>query len=96
MERKDDAILAVTEARCRYLAPARFDDEVRITTWVKEARSRTLRFAYEMRRETDDRLLATGETLHIVCNREGRTIRLPEKYRRYFPLAASSNSSPDP
>ena len=96
MEREDGAILAVTEARCRYLAAARFDDEVRIMTWVKETRSRTLRFAYEMRRDTDDRLLATGETLHIVCDREGRTIRLPEKYRRYFPLAASSNSSPDP
>ena len=90
MEREDGAILAVTEARCRYLAPARFDDEVRITTWVKEARSRTLRFAYEMRRDTEDRLLATGETLHIVCDREGRTIRLPQKYRRYFPLTTEA------
>ena len=95
MEREEGAILAVTEARCRYLAPARFDDEVRITTWVKEARSRTLRFAYEMRRDTDKRLLATGETLHIVCDREGKTIRLPQKYRRYFPLTAHSDRSPD-
>ena len=86
MEREDDAILAVTEARCRYLAPARFDDEVRITTWVKEARSRTLRFAYEMTRETDDRLLATGETLHIVCDREGRTIRCRKSIASIFRL----------
>jgi acyl-CoA thioester hydrolase len=86
MERDDGAFLAVGEAHCQYRAPARFGDEVRIVTWVTESRSRTIRFAYEMRRADDDQLLATGETLHMVCDRDGKSIRLPEKYRPYFSL----------
>jgi acyl-CoA thioester hydrolase len=82
----DGAILAVTEAHCRYRSPARFDDEVRIVTRVTAARSRSIRFTYEIRHAGDGRLLAEGETLHTVCNREGRMIRLPEKYRGFFPV----------
>lgn len=96
MEREDGAMLAVTEARCRYRAPARFHDEVRVTTWVTESRSRTLRFAYEMRRCGDNRLLATGETLHTVCDLDGKTIRLPEKYRPYFPATAAGGQEHPP
>jgi acyl-CoA thioester hydrolase len=81
----DGAVLAVTEVKCQYRASARFDDEVRILIRMTEARSRTIRFAYEMRRAGDDLLLASGETLHAVCSHEGRMIRLPEKYRPFFP-----------
>ena len=85
MEREAGARLAVTEARCRYRAPARFDDEVELVCWVTESRSRSVRFAYEMLR--DGELLATGETLHTVTDSRGKMIRLPERYRRYFPLS---------
>lgn len=83
----DGAILAVTEVNCRYRASARFDDEVRILTRMTEARSRTLRFAYEMRRAVDDQLLAQGFTLHTVCDPDGKVIRLPQKYRAFFPVS---------
>ena len=85
MERQDGVMLTVTEAHCKYRAAARFDDEVRVLTWVIESRSRTVRFAYEMLRAEGDQLLATGETLHLVCDLEGNPVRLPEKYRRFFP-----------
>lgn len=90
MELDDGALLTVTEAKCRYRAPARFHDQVRLLTWVIESRSRTIRFAYEIRRLPEDELLATGETLHTVIDRQGKTIRLPEKYRQYFPLSANA------
>jgi acyl-CoA thioester hydrolase len=91
----DGAVLAVTEVKCQYRAPARFDDEVRILTHVTGARSRTIRFAYEMRRAGDEQLLAQGETVHTVCDRAGKMIRLPEKYRAYFP-ASTGPSLPEP
>jgi acyl-CoA thioester hydrolase len=84
MEREGGAQLAVTEARCQYRAPARFDDEVDLVCWVTESRSRSVRFAYEMLRGGE--LLATGETLHTVIDSRGKMIRMPEQYRRYFPL----------
>jgi acyl-CoA thioester hydrolase len=90
MEADDGIFLAVTDAQCRYRGAARFNDEIRVVTWVSESRSRTIRFAYEIRNADNDRLLATGETLHTVCDRDGKTVRLPEKYRSFFPLANSA------
>ncbi len=84
MEREDGVMLTVTEAHCQYRAAARFDDEVRILTWVTKSRSRAVRFAYEMRLAGDDQLLASGETMHLVCDLEGKPLRLPEKYRPFF------------
>ena len=90
MESEDDSFIVVAEARCRYIRPARYDDLLRIRTRVSEARRRSISFAYEILRDDDAELLATGETVHIICNREGRPKSLPEKYRQYFPLKDAS------
>jgi len=84
MELEDGVLLAVIEAQCRYLYPARFDEEVIVETRIAEANSRVVEFAYEMRLADDGRKLATGSTRHIFCNREMRRVRLPEKYRAAF------------
>lgn len=86
MEREEDAILAVSEATCRYRHPAHFDDEVLVRASILQARSRSIRFAYEMTRPADGKLLATGETLHTVVDHQGRARRLPDRYRPYFHL----------
>lgn len=89
MEQEAGAVLAVLEANCRYRAPAKFDEPVQILCKCVESKSRTIRFTYVMRREQDGTLLASGETLHAVVGKSGRTIRLPEAYRRFFPLEDS-------
>ena len=86
MERDDGVLLAVAEACCRYLSPARFDDEVIVKAWIEEANTRMATFAYEMRLAEGDRKLATGHTRHIFVNREMRRSRLPEKYHAMFGL----------
>lgn len=88
MEKDSGGVLAVLEAHCKYRSSAHFDESVQILCKCVESKSRTIRFSYEMRREDDKTLLASGETLHAVVNKEGRTVRLPETYRRYFPLGA--------
>ena len=85
MEQQDGVLLAVAEARCRYASPARFDEEVVVRTWVEEANTRMVTFAYEMRSE-DGRKLASGETKHIFLGRDFKPCRLPEKYRTNFGL----------
>jgi acyl-CoA thioester hydrolase len=84
METVDGVLFAVVEARCRYLHPARYDDEVIVKTWIVEATPRMVRFGYEMRRADGGRKLATGETKHIFCGREMKPARLPEKYWPLF------------
>src|SRR6476469_1857326 len=63
MELEDGVLLAVIEAQCRYLFPARFDEDVMIETRIAKANSRAVSFGYEMRL-VDGRKLATGSTRH--------------------------------
>jgi acyl-CoA thioester hydrolase len=95
MENEDGLMLAVAEARCRYSFPARFDDEVVVKTWVREASPRMVTFGYEMRLAADGKKVASGETRHIVCNRDLKPCRLPEKYLAKFGLTPAG-AMPEP
>jgi len=87
MEIEDGVMIAVVEAQCRYLYPARFDDEVIVETQIEAANPRIVSFGYEMRLAESGRKLATGSTRHIFCNREMKPVRLPLKYRQMFGVA---------
>jgi len=91
MEQQDDSHIVVVESHCRYLRPARYDDVLRIRTRVLRARRRTLHFAYEVINDATGELLATGETLHVVCNKAGRPKALPEKYWKLFESLEDDN-----
>ncbi len=84
LEREEGILLAVVEASCRYLAPALYDEEVIVKTWIAEANPRMLRFGYEMVEVSGGRRLATGETRHVFCNRARKPMKLPERYRAAF------------
>ena len=81
MEEQDGLFIIVAEARCRYKAPARYDDEIQVRTCVKSCRKRVLTFAYEIYRPSTEELLAEGETVHVITDRHGRPRVLPDKYR---------------
>jgi acyl-CoA thioester hydrolase len=80
MER-DDALMVVAESYCRYKAPAFYEDVLTIRANIAEVRSRSIQFVYEVYRAADSRILAEGETLHLVTDREKRVKTLPESYR---------------
>ncbi len=86
MEREDGALLVVAEARCRYKAPARFDDLLEIRTSLKQARQTVVAFSYEVRKAESGELLATGETVHFITDANLQPRQLPEKYRSLFGL----------
>jgi acyl-CoA thioester hydrolase len=87
MEAKDGCGIAVIDARCRYKAPARYDDEVIVRTHLKYLRESLLQFEYELIRAIDETLLAEGDTTHIVVDPEMKKIPLPEKYATAFRAA---------
>ena len=84
MEQQYGCHIAVVDARCRYKAPARYDDEVVVRTQLKNARESMVHFAYELVRASDGVLLAEGETMHVVIDREMKKTPIPEKYMRIF------------
>ena len=80
MEDRDGALLVVAEASCRYKSPSYYEDELVVRTRVSRIRSRSIIFSYEVFRPADETLVATGETHHIVVDRNNRVRKFPEKY----------------
>jgi acyl-CoA thioester hydrolase len=75
----------VVEATCRYKAPARYDDAILIETRPALLRRSVLKFSYSIYREADQegeerKLLAEGETVHVVCDEHLNKRPLPEEY----------------
>jgi acyl-CoA thioester hydrolase len=87
MESKDGRFIAVAEAKCRYRAPVRYDEEVLVRTELLNVRDSVVHFGYELRRAADGTLLAEGETTHIVTDSEMKIAVLPEKYLTVFRAA---------
>jgi acyl-CoA thioesterase FadM len=43
-----------------------------------------VKFSYEVIRDADGKVLANGETTHVICGSNGRPKLLPKKYHSVF------------
>ena len=84
MEIHDDTFIVVADVHCRYHHPARYDELLTVRTRILEAKNRTLKFGYELYRQSDRKLLAEGHTIHVACNRAGHVKQFPDKYKQAF------------
>jgi len=93
LETSEGLYLTVVEASCRYLFPARYDQEIVVETGITKSTARAIEFSYEIRSADPARLLAEGVTRHIWLNRDWRPARLPDKYHKMLGPGASQNPS---
>jgi len=71
-------ILPVVDLQVKFKKPALYDDELTITTFIKELPSVRIRFEYEVRNQNDE-LICTGETsLVFVDPEKNKPCRAPE------------------
>ena len=84
LEKDHQCILPVVEATCRYKSPARYDDQILIETRPSLLRRSVLKFAYRILRKGHDgeepKLLAEGETVHVVCDDQLNKKPLPPEH----------------
>ena len=78
LEREEKAFLPVAEADCRYIAPARYDDDIIVETEISRLNRRIVEFSYRIR--SKDTLLAEGRTLHVIMGSDGKPRSLPDRY----------------
>jgi len=90
LEHHEGLYLSVIDAQCRYLFPARYDQEIIVETSLAKVSSRTIEFSYRIRSAEPERLLAEGSTRHIWLNREWKPTRLPENYRGALQVAINA------
>jgi acyl-CoA thioester hydrolase len=74
--------LAVGELALRFARSARYDDQVRIRTWVREVASRRVTFGYAIELAETGTLLATARTSMMVLNTGMEPARLPSSVAR--------------
>jgi acyl-CoA thioester hydrolase len=77
----DGTGLAVAEATVRYLAPARFDDLVRVETILTGVRSRAVTFDYVITNAESGIRLATAHTALVSVDSAGRLAAIPADFR---------------
>ena len=76
----DDANMAVADVSCRYIAPARYDDEILIRTSLEKLNRRLVTFAYWISNASTGQHLAQGKTVHITVSKDGKTCSIPARY----------------
>ena len=82
--------LVVGELRIRYRRPARYDDQVRVRCWVREALPRRITFGYALDLPQRNTLVATAETAMMVLGKDLSWSRLPPEVIELLP------AEPDP
>lgn len=68
----------VTEAGCRYIQSARYDDIIVIETIVAQLRRASIRFEYKIYRKEPRALLAEGFTVHAFVNKDRKILKVPQ------------------
>jgi acyl-CoA thioester hydrolase len=84
MELEEGAMIAVIEAKARYKAPARYDDELLVRTSLGGVRGSIVRLTYTVLRAADQTVLCEGETVHMVVGRDMKRRAMPERYAALF------------
>ena len=80
--------MVVSEVRCRYTAPLRYGDHVKITAWFSET-TPLLKVSYDVENVTTQRRCVRGFTRLALASKEGRLFdSLPEPVRRRIPSLA--------
>jgi 4-hydroxybenzoyl-CoA thioesterase len=82
---QEGLLFVVHTAQARYHAPARLDDELRVSAEVIEVNRASLRFRQQVRRLADDLLLCEGQFL-VACARADnlKPRGIPEALRAAF------------
>jgi acyl-CoA thioester hydrolase len=84
--------LVIIEASLKYLSPAKYGDEIKITGTLQELRAASVVLSYELINANNNNLIATASTkgafISAVTN---KPIRIPELFLSAFTQAAASD-----
>ncbi len=81
-------LLPVVEVSVRYKQSARYDDEIRVSTWVEAMDRVRLKLAYRMERVEDGALLIEASTTHTYMGPGGRLLRITHHAEAWEKLQA--------
>jgi acyl-CoA thioester hydrolase len=86
---RQNVTLAVVEASLRFHSAARYDNLIRVTTTIRDVRSRTISFDYVITNAETGERFVTASTKLASLTRESRLTTLPESLRKVLSDASS-------
>ena len=75
------ALIVMTKCSARFHAPARYDDELILTTTLARMTTARLDHTYELKRASDGALLVTADTTLACIDRDGSLQPIPPAIR---------------
>jgi acyl-CoA thioester hydrolase len=78
---RDGCLLPVIEAHARYIAPARYDEELLVRTTIVSAGPSRVEFASEVSSKIDARRIAEGRVVLACMSPDGKPRRMPADLR---------------
>ena len=71
-------VLVVARLECRYRSPARYDDQLLLTTTVGKVDRVRLEHFYKLQRPADKQVIAEGKTILVHIDGDGKLQPLPK------------------
>ena len=75
---KSGILCPVIEVYCKYLQPAKYDEILKICTWIEKLGRGSITFGYQIQRKSDNTILATGQTVNAFVNQNLKSTRPPK------------------
>jgi acyl-CoA thioester hydrolase len=81
-------MLPLIHLQCNFKAPAKYEDEILVRTFVKESTATKLLFGYEVIKKSEEKILCEGETTHVWTDKTLKPVNLkkicPEIYKIWY------------
>jgi len=75
---REGVFFVMAKCSAKFLAPARYDDILKLSTRITRTGRARIDHAYELKRKSDGLLLATAETTLACVDRDGKVIPIPD------------------
>lgn len=70
----------LTESHCKYIEGAKYEDDLIIQTWIEDLSGAKVVFAYNVIRESDEKVIAKGSTKHAFVNNDFKIINIKKTH----------------
>ena len=83
---EEEGLFFPIESQCIYKEAAKYEDELTIRTFIHELKGARITFNYDVIRNLDGKLLATGKTVHAFVNPQFKPINLKKFHPKVWVL----------
>ncbi len=79
-------LLPLYEMNCKFIAPAKYEDEIAVLTSINNLSRVRFSFSYQVLNANTKKLLASGETMHAWTDKDFKPINVEKKIPEIYSI----------